>query len=195
MFYCFLTALPFFLHSLTSLISCLNLPSGTHGRSQGIPQWLRISLPSRRRGSIPGPRSPLEKEMTTYSSILAWKPMNRKAWRGCKESDMTEHTQGLLHSFKDGALPLPPVSDPLWVRSQDEVGFLLRAHLLIATPAMVTFVRLVFFSLGLSKRDKTLGAGSVLGGFYWWWIRMQALLELKQYGVKLGQLLPHFFLP
>ena len=39
---------------------------------------------------------PLEKEMATHSSILAWKtPWTEKLGRlqsmGCKESDMTEH--------------------------------------------------------------------------------------------------------
>ena len=33
-------------------------------------------------GSIPGSEDPLEKEMATHSSILAWKnPMDREAWR------------------------------------------------------------------------------------------------------------------
>ena len=33
-------------------------------------------------GSIPGQEDPLEKEMATYFSILAWKnPKNRGAWR------------------------------------------------------------------------------------------------------------------
>ena len=42
-----------------------------------------------------GGEDPLEKEMATYSNILAWKnPMNRGAWWaspwGLKESDMAE---------------------------------------------------------------------------------------------------------
>ena len=33
-------------------------------------------------GSIPGLEEPLEEEMATYSSILAWRiPMDREAWR------------------------------------------------------------------------------------------------------------------
>ena len=45
--------------------------------------------------SIPGQKDPLEKEMTTHSSILAWKnPIVRGAWQVMvhgftKESDMT----------------------------------------------------------------------------------------------------------
>ena len=47
-------------------------------------------------GWIPGLEDPLEKEMATYSSILAWKiawteePGGLQSW-GCKESEMTEH--------------------------------------------------------------------------------------------------------
>ena len=41
-----------------------------------------------------GWEDPLEKEMATHSSILAWRIMNRGAWWaspwGGKESDMTE---------------------------------------------------------------------------------------------------------
>ena len=34
-------------------------------------------------GSTPGQEDPLEKEMATHSSILAWKnPMDRGAWQG-----------------------------------------------------------------------------------------------------------------
>ena len=42
-----------------------------------------------------GPEDPLEEEMSTHSSILAWKiswtekPGGLQSW-GCKESDMTE---------------------------------------------------------------------------------------------------------
>ena len=44
-------------------------------------------------GSIPGPWYPLEKEMATHSSILAWRIpwtslMGKSPW-GHKESDMT----------------------------------------------------------------------------------------------------------
>ena len=40
---------------------------------------------------------PLEEEMATQSSILAWRILDRGAWQavplgGCKESDMTEPT-------------------------------------------------------------------------------------------------------
>ena len=38
-----------------------------------------------------GWEDPLEKGMATHSSILAWRiPMDKRAWWGCKESDMTE---------------------------------------------------------------------------------------------------------
>ena len=50
-----------------------------------------------------GQEDSLEKEMATYSSILAWKnSMDRGAWQatyspwGCKESDMTEQ---LIHTL------------------------------------------------------------------------------------------------
>ena len=54
---------------------------------------------------ILGQKDPLEKGMTTYSSILAWRknPMDRGAWRatvrGVTELDMTEH--GLRKVFLD----------------------------------------------------------------------------------------------
>ena len=38
--------------------------------------------------SIPGSKDPLEKEMATFSSILAW----RAAFHGLAKSDMTERT-------------------------------------------------------------------------------------------------------
>ena len=46
-------------------------------------------------GSIPGQEDPLEKEMVTHSSTLAWRiPWTRSlvgySPRGCKESDTTE---------------------------------------------------------------------------------------------------------
>jgi len=46
-----------------------------------------------------GPEDNLEKEMTTYCCILAWKIAQRSlvgysSW-GCKESDTTEHTDAL----------------------------------------------------------------------------------------------------
>ena len=52
-----------------------------------------------------GPEDPLEKEMATHSSILAWeipwaeKPGGYSPW-GCKELDMTERTQCSL-TIKD----------------------------------------------------------------------------------------------
>ena len=44
-----------------------------------------------------GWEDPLEEEMATQSSILAWRILDRGAWQavplgGCKESDMTEPT-------------------------------------------------------------------------------------------------------
>ena len=43
-----------------------------------------------------GQEDPLQKGMATHSSILAWSPMDREAWRVTvhsvtKESGMTEH--------------------------------------------------------------------------------------------------------
>ena len=49
-------------------------------------------------GSIPGPGFPLEEEMATHSSILAWKilwteePGGLQPW-GSKELDTTKHSQ------------------------------------------------------------------------------------------------------
>ena len=38
-----------------------------------------------------GWEDPLKEGMATHSSILAWRiPMDKRAWWGCKESDMTE---------------------------------------------------------------------------------------------------------
>ena len=50
-----------------------------------------------------GGEDPLEKEMATHSSILAWKnPTDRGAWRAAvhwgAELDMTEHTHRELRS-------------------------------------------------------------------------------------------------
>ena len=62
-----------------------------------VAQWLRICLPvqeTRVRSS--SWEDPLEKEMATHSSILAWRiPMHREAWWGtvcgvAKESDTTQ---------------------------------------------------------------------------------------------------------
>ena len=52
---------------------------------------------------------PLEKEMATHSSVLAWKnPMGRGAWYaglwGCKESGMTKHMSAaavIIESFME----------------------------------------------------------------------------------------------
>ena len=42
-------------------------------------------------GSIPGSGRPLEKEMATHSSTLAWRiPWTEETPWGCKESDTTE---------------------------------------------------------------------------------------------------------
>ena len=55
-----------------------------------------IAQDSRDTGSIPRREDPLEKEMVTHSSVLAWEnPMDRGAWRATvhgvtKESDTTE---------------------------------------------------------------------------------------------------------
>ena len=55
-----------------------------------------IARDSRDTGSIPRWEDPLEKEMVTYSSILAWEnPMDSGTWRATvhgvtKESDTTE---------------------------------------------------------------------------------------------------------
>ena len=49
-------------------------------------------------GSILGLEDPLEKEMATHFSILAWKiPMHRGAWRATVHgvTDMAEHTHRL----------------------------------------------------------------------------------------------------
>ena len=51
-----------------------------------------------------GREGPLEKEMATHSSILAWKPRGQRSLAGCcpwghKESDRTEHSQTALSLF------------------------------------------------------------------------------------------------
>ena len=44
--------------------------------------------------SIPGQEDPLEKEMVTHSSILAWKnPMDRGAWRATVHGATESRTQ------------------------------------------------------------------------------------------------------
>ena len=57
---------------------------------------------TREVGSFPGWKDPLEEEMATHSSILAWKipwteEPGRAPW-GCKESDNTEHACTNTHS-------------------------------------------------------------------------------------------------
>ena len=51
---------------------------------------------------ILGHKDPLEKEMATHSSILAWKwaeePCRLQSW-GCKESDTTERPHSLLKNI------------------------------------------------------------------------------------------------
>ena len=64
----------------------------------GLPWWLRLkNLPAVQKTWVQslGWEGPLEEEMATHSSILAWRiPMDRGAWRaslcGRKESDTTE---------------------------------------------------------------------------------------------------------
>ena len=68
-----------------------------------------------------GQEDPLEKEMTTHSSILAWKSHGWKSLadyspRGCKESDMTEEV--CCSNNKSGKLRVTAIeADP--VRSQN----------------------------------------------------------------------------
>ena len=59
-------------------------------------------------GSIPGQEDPLQVELATHSSILAWKiPQRRLAgyspW-GRKESDTTEHAHGLSKDYCEGSV-------------------------------------------------------------------------------------------
>ena len=58
--------------------------SGSHG-SSGFPSGSAVkNLPAMQETQVRslGQEDPLEKEMTTHSSILAWKiPMDRGAWR------------------------------------------------------------------------------------------------------------------
>ena len=67
------------------------------GQSKGLPRWLMVKKPpasvgaAGNEGSILGREDLLEKEMATYSSILAWRiprtwriPEGDSPW-GCKE--------------------------------------------------------------------------------------------------------------
>ena len=72
----------------------------------GLPRrlkWQRILLPMQemRVWSL-GQKDPLEEEMATHSSILAWKiPCTEEPgspW-GCKESDTTEHVRVPVHTY------------------------------------------------------------------------------------------------
>ena len=72
----------------------------------GLPRrlkWQRILLPMQemRVWSL-GQKDPLEEEMATHSSILAWKiPCTEEPgspW-GCKESDTTEHVPVPVHTY------------------------------------------------------------------------------------------------
>ena len=70
---------------------CKGFPGGASGKN--LPANARDI---RDTGSILGQEAPLEKEMATHSSILAWKvPWTKKTGGlqslGCKESDMTRH--------------------------------------------------------------------------------------------------------
>ena len=66
--------------------------------------WLkRLSLPARRETWVQslGQEDPLQKEMATHSSILAWKSHGQKKLagsspRGCKELDTTKN----IYSYK-----------------------------------------------------------------------------------------------
>ena len=56
-------------------------------------------------GSIPGSENPLEEEMTTCSSVLAWRDhMDRETWQDVvhgvtKELDMTEQPSAGMHGI------------------------------------------------------------------------------------------------
>ena len=57
----------------------LLLEEGYH--CSGKPQWLRIHLPMQEMWvQSLGQEDPLEEEMATHSSILAWRIMDRGAW-------------------------------------------------------------------------------------------------------------------
>ena len=70
-------------------------------------QWKRthLSMQERRVPSLGG-EDPLEKEMQTHSSILAWKiPMGRGAWQAsvhgvAGESDRTERLRAHAHTHR-----------------------------------------------------------------------------------------------
>ena len=66
-------------------------------RLKGLPAMLETQIQSL------GREDPLEKEMVTYSSILAWRiPWTEEPGspRGCKESDTTERLHS-LHSQRN----------------------------------------------------------------------------------------------
>ena len=75
----------------------------------GIPWWLigkEFTCNKGDTGSIPGSRNPLEKEMATHSSVLAWEipwteELGRLQFKGLQESDTTSvrHRSGIGGSY------------------------------------------------------------------------------------------------
>ena len=56
----------------------------THSSIHGLPWWLRKSPPAMRETRVRslGWEDPLEEDMATHSSVLAWRiPMDRGAWQ------------------------------------------------------------------------------------------------------------------
>ena len=69
-----------------------------------------------------GQEDPLEKEMATHSSILAWKipwteePSGLPVQWGCKELDVTEHTQARAVLSRGGGSYPDPGRAETWLR-------------------------------------------------------------------------------
>ena len=79
-------------------LNSLQVSSVTSGASLVAQRLKRLLAMWETRVQSLGREDPLEKEMATHSSILAWKVlMNRRAWQataqGVTESDMTEVTE------------------------------------------------------------------------------------------------------